>query len=914
MDVMTLAATLTLNTTEFNTNLKNSEKRMKSLAPGGVALGNVIARGVEKAAKATVQMGKDVIQVGADFDTAMSQVQALGNLGNEDFISIRKRAMELGASTKFTASQVAEAFSYMALAGWKPKEMLEGIDGVLQLAAASGEDLGQTSDIVTDAITAMGLTAKDSSHFVDVLAAASTNSNTTVAQMGQAFKYLATTGGVLHYSIEDVASVLGLLANNGIKATQAGTSMRQILNTLINPTDKAAKAMENLGISIFDPETNARKPLAQVVEELRTVFKDAGLQLEEGFDKEEIQQRIDDLNQWYDDEYNRIMATPGAKTKKLKDLDKSYKEKLLEQTRPNEAFLAKLGDIGGLRGISSLFALMGSTDEDYKQLTDAVNQSEGQAGKMSETMLNNLQGDITILNSALEGLKIVVSDSFKEDLRSFVKTLTEEIGNLNEVFQQEGVLGLFTNLANWVITGLTDSLSNPSVDQVWQFGEGIGKFIGEVAAKLVTELPSLLSGIVTIGESLAGGLVQGLFKGIFGENTEASSLVKSLESELNNIELNNVKAVGLLNYLEQLASAGDENVTKTDAWIAAVEELEKIMPGVKEELEKQGVSLQDNINRVRTMTDEMRQQAIQQAMVSTLQSQYELLASQGVEKAKQQAQYGIAENQQKAVEDTYRANIGRYSRYISKMIENGSFDGSSEMTEYAKELAQGKYWAGDKYMNLNELTQPELLQIMRELSGFVNNQGGDKVWNFNQDYLSPEEIETLNNQYNQAGTTMEQTTQKIGEIDTQMGNTRDDIALTERAVQSVSEELSGTASGVTQAGASVVDALNGLAKNLPTSSGREESDGSHAKGLWSVPYDDYVATLHRGEMVLTASQSRRYKQGIDSNYDGLSQMVANAIREGMAGATVNSYLNGHAINSDMSKDTIRQIKSRRFAT
>lgn len=917
MDVMTLAATLTLNTNEFNTNLDASERKMKLLAPGGVALGNIISNGVQKAAKATVQLGKDVIQVGADFDTAMSQVQALGNLGNEDFISIRKRAMELGASTKFTASQVAEAFSYMALAGWKPKEMLEGIDGVLQLAAASGEDLGKTSDIVTDAITAMGMEAKDSGHFVDVLAAASTNSNTTVAQMGQAFKYLATTGGVLHYSIEDVATVLGLLANNGIKAGQAGTSMRQILNTLINPTDKAAEAMNALGISLFDPETNARKPLAQVLREMRDVFKESGLQLEEGFSPEEIQARIDEVNAWYDAEEERLNSLGGTmqqKKARLKDLQDEYAVRLFGAENPNQAFLSKLGDIGGLRGISSLFAIMNSTDEDFAQLTKAVTQSEGQAGKMAETMLNNLQGDITILNSALEGLKIVVSDSFKEDLRSFVQTLTEEIGNLNEVFQQEGVLGLFTNLANWVITGLTDSLSNPSVEQVWQFGEGIGKFIGEVAAKLVTELPSLLSGIVTIGESLAGGLVQGLFKGIFGENTEASSLVKSLESELNNIELNNVKAVGLLNYLEQLASAGDENVTKTDAWIAAVEELEKIMPGVKEELEKQGVSLQDNINRVRTMTDEMRQQAIQQAMVSTLQSQYELLASQGVEKAKQQAQYGIAENQQKAVEDTYRANIGRYSRYISKMIENGSFDGSSEMTEYAKELAQGKYWAGDKYMNLNELTQPELLQIMRELSGFVNNQGGDKVWNFNQDYLSPEEIETLNNQYNQAGTTMEQTTQKIGEIDTQMGNTRDDIALTERAVQAVSEELSGTASGVTEAGASVVDALNGLAKNLPTSSGGEESDGSHAKGLWSVPYDDYVATLHRGEMVLTASQSRRYKQGIDSNYDGLSQMVANAIREGMAGATVNSYLNGHAINSDMSKDTIRQIKSRRFAT
>ena len=238
MDVMTLAAKLTLNTSEFDANLSSSEKEMKGMTSGGVAWGNIISQAVTKAARATLNFGKNVIQVGADFDTAMSQVKALGQLENDDFIKVRKRAMELGESTKFTAAQVAEAFSYMALAGWDTDEMLAGIDGVLNLAAASGEDLGRTSDIVTDAITAMGLTAKDSSHFVDVLAQASANSNTTVAQMGEAFKYLATTGGVLDYSIEDVATTLGLLANNGIKASQAGTSMRQILNTLINPIRK----------------------------------------------------------------------------------------------------------------------------------------------------------------------------------------------------------------------------------------------------------------------------------------------------------------------------------------------------------------------------------------------------------------------------------------------------------------------------------------------------------------------------------------------------------------------------------------------------------------------------------------------------------------------------------------------------
>lgn len=916
MDVMTLAAKLTLNTSEFDANLSSSEKEMKGMTSGGVAWGNIISQAVTKAARATLNFGKNVIQVGADFDTAMSQVKALGQLENDDFIKVRKRAMELGESTKFTAAQVAEAFSYMALAGWDTDEMLAGIDGVLNLAAASGEDLGRTSDIVTDAITAMGLTAKDSSHFVDVLAQASANSNTTVAQMGEAFKYLATTGGVLDYSIEDVATTLGLLANNGIKASQAGTSMRQILNTLINPTDKAALAMEKLGISLFDPETNARKPLAQVLQEFRDVFKDAGLQLEEGFDPAEIQKRLDDLNAWYDEQYAHLQFLYGDKNKKAyKDLDKEYEERFADEITPNQSFLASLGDIGGLRGISSLFAIMNSTDEDFEQLTKAINDSEGAAGEMAETMLDNLEGDITILNSAMEGLKIVVSDSFKNQLRSFVQTLTEEIGKLNEAFQENGVLGMFVQLADWVINGLVDQLSNPNEEQIRSFGKAIGTFIGTVAAKLVTSLPDLLAGIVTIGESLAGGLIEGLFKGLFGDKSEVTKLVDSLNKELGGIEVNNVKAQGLLNYLEDLVKAGDENVTKTDAWKTAVEQLEEIMPGVKSILEEEGSTLEENIGKVRTMTDEFRKQAIQQALVNTLQKEYETLTEQGVRREQEKVNIGIQQKTQESVLNAYQEQIGKYAQLVQGLMAQGIIEDTGETGEYIGNLLQGRVWAGDRYANLSEMDASSLQSILSGLIG-TSRAGGD-IWDTDQSFMSLDEINKLKSQYDEAASSIEQSNKTITGINAEMEATKESISTAEQAVQTLSSELGLTATGVNTSGDAVVSALSGLANRIDNVPVGGESDGSNAKGLWDVPYDDYVSTLHRGEMVLNATRAREYREGgtnTSLDLDSLTAAVETAIRAGMEGATVRSYLNGRDITDEVNRTQIKQLKARRYAT
>lgn len=213
----------------------------------------------------------DTIKTYKDFSAQMSAVGAISGATSEEMAILTEKAKEMGAKTSFSASEAGKAFEYMAMAGWKTADMTAGIEGIMNLAAASGEQLGTVSDIVTDALTAFGLQASDSAHFADVLAAASSNSNTNVGMMGYTFKYVAPLAGALKYSIEDVSLAIGLMANAGIKGEQAGTSLRTILTNLSNPGKLTAEAMDKLGISIKNSDGTV-KPFMQTLQDLRKSF------------------------------------------------------------------------------------------------------------------------------------------------------------------------------------------------------------------------------------------------------------------------------------------------------------------------------------------------------------------------------------------------------------------------------------------------------------------------------------------------------------------------------------------------------------------------------------------------------------------------------------------------------------------
>lgn len=366
---------------EFDNTLEDLDEEADNTANGGlsvfgVALGNLIADVVMNAINKLKDLAAETINVGKQFDSSMSQVAAVSGATGKEYDQLRDKAKEMGANTKFSASEAADAFNYMAMAGWKTEDMLGGIEGVLNLAAASGSDLATTSDIVTDALTAMGYSAEDAGRLADVMAAASSNANTNVEMMGQTFKYAAPVVGALGYSMEDTAVAIGLMANAGIKAEQAGTSLRSIMSRLSAPPKECATAMDELGISLTDSEGNM-KSLDEVMMDLRGAF--------------------DGLSE-------------------------------TEQT-------AMAKHIAGQEAMSGLLAIVNAAPADFDKLTDAVANSEGAAEKMAKTMQDNLGGDLTTLGSKLEGTQIAIYEKFEPALRSGVDVLSKLLDAVNFVVE-----------------------------------------------------------------------------------------------------------------------------------------------------------------------------------------------------------------------------------------------------------------------------------------------------------------------------------------------------------------------------------------------------------------------------------------------------------------------------------------------
>ena len=353
---------------------------------------------------------KDTIETYKNFEAAMSQVQAISGATGSELDKLTAKAKEMGSTTKFTATESAEAFNYMAMAGWKTDDMLNGIEGILSLAAASGADLATTSDIVTDALTAFNMQASDAGHFSDVMAAAASNANTNVSMMGETFKYAGAMAGTLGYSIEDVALMTGLMANSGIKATMSGTALNMIFTRLSTNTGNARDALSDLGIEYFDSAGKARD-LSDVIEELRA-------------------------------------ATAG-----MNDEQKS----------------SLANTIAGTQAQKGLLAVLNASEEDYKKLQDAIENADGAAASMADTMMDNLQGSITLLQSAVDGVKI----SFGERLSPYVRSLADWLTDQMPAVEQ----GL-DELMDWVdvrVDRMKRKFSEITDTDEWQNADFFGK-------------------------------------------------------------------------------------------------------------------------------------------------------------------------------------------------------------------------------------------------------------------------------------------------------------------------------------------------------------------------------------------------------------------------------------------------------
>ena len=329
---------------------------------------------ISVASAAVTGLGVAAVKTAADFDSAMANVAAISGATGDDLQALRDKAREMGEKTKFSASEAADAMSYMAMAGWKTGDMLSGIEGIMNLAAASGEDLATTSDIVTDALTAFGLTAEDSAHFADILAAASSNANTNVSMMGETFKYCAPVAGALGYSAEDVAEAIGLMGNAGIKSTQAGTALRTMMTKLQGELKLSGEALGEVTIQTANADGSMRE-LSDILADCRTAFS----------------------------KMSESEAAAAAET------------------------------LVGKNAMSGFLALMNSAPGDIDKLRNAIDNCDGSAENMAAIMQDNLNGQLTILKSQLEELAISFGEMLMPVIRKVVTAVQGFVDKLNNM-------------------------------------------------------------------------------------------------------------------------------------------------------------------------------------------------------------------------------------------------------------------------------------------------------------------------------------------------------------------------------------------------------------------------------------------------------------------------------------------------
>lgn len=500
----------------------NSNEAKKQLGDLGKESSGILSKIGDAAKTATVAIGGAAtavagyaLKVGTSFESTMSEVQAISGATGDQMQQLSDKAKEMGSTTSFSATEAGEAMTYMAMAGWKTEDMLSGIDGIMNLAAASGENLATTSDIVTDALTAFGMSASESGKFADILAAASSNANTNVSMLGESFKYVAPVAGSLGYSAADTSIALGLMANAGIKAGQAGTALRAALTRMVKPTDAAAAQMDKYGISLTNSD-GSMKSMQEVMDNLRSSM--GGLS--------EAQQA-------------QVAAT-----------------------------------IFGQEAMSGMLAIINASEQDYGKLTEAIYNSEGAAKKMADIRLDNLSGQLTLLKSAAEGFGLVVYESMATPLTNLVVEGQSAVNGLAEALQIGGADLMFRSGAI-MLTNLLNGIAEKAPELTVKAGEMISGFIDAVSDSLpgiidsgVNVLTSFISGI---GSQLPQLVPQALSMVV----TLADAVIRNIPKIVQaGIDLLTGLVKGIINSLPTLIKEGPRIVNKfSDAIYSGVGKL-----------------------------------------------------------------------------------------------------------------------------------------------------------------------------------------------------------------------------------------------------------------------------------------------------------------------------------------------------
>lgn len=450
MNVFDLEARIGLNTQDFDSGLEKSKSKLSSIGgaiKGGLATAaKVGAAAIGAASAATVAFGKSAVQAGMTFDSSMSQVAATMGKTVDEIGELRDFAQEMGSTTAFSASQAADALNYMALAGYDADKSMKMLPNVLNLAAAGSIDLAYASDMVTDAQSALGLSMEETTEMVDKMAMASSKSNTSIAQLGEAFLTVGGTAKTLSGGTTELSTALGILADNGVKGAEGGTALRNIILSLSAPTDQAAEKMQELGLQVFDANGNMR-PLNETFNDLNSILST----MNQG-------EQIQTLNELF----NKV-------------------------------------------DLKSVNALLANSGERFDELSGYIDNAANSAEKMANTQLDNLAGDITLFKSALEGAQIAVSDGLTPSLREFVQFGSSSLSRLTEAFKSDGVGGAIEEFG----TLLSEALERlaPMLAEGIQF---VSNAVMEIFSKLPeiikNVLPTLFETARSILQSLGDGI------------------------------------------------------------------------------------------------------------------------------------------------------------------------------------------------------------------------------------------------------------------------------------------------------------------------------------------------------------------------------------------------------------------------
>lgn len=649
---------------QFNNSSASISTRMTGLSNAMVAVGSTLTKSVS-VPLATI--GAMALKTTADFDAGMSEVKAISGATGTEFKQLETKAIQMGAKTKYSATEAASAFKYMAMAGWDTSDMLSGISGVMNLAAASGEDLATTSDIVTDALTAFGLSAKDSSHFADILAQASSRSNTNVGLMGETFKYVAPVAGALGYSAEDCAVAIGLMANSGTKASQAGTALRSLFTRLAKPTDTVAAAMEKYNITLTDANGNM-KPLSTLMAEMRDRF--SGL---------------------------------------------------------SEAQKANLAaTLAGQEGMSGLLAIVNSSDEDFKNLTDSINNADGATDRMVKTMQDNLKGSFTIFKSTVESAAISIGKKLTPEVRKFVDTGTKLVKKFNDMSDAEK-----TNIVNIgkmaTVIPLATLAGGKLLGSVVKLGKGIVNFnaqasllvqaiglyrSGATSAALATgtwfsSLSSVGTGIMSFITNPAGAAVIGvaaLTVALIANTREMENYKKagSKMSEEEQLLIDRTKELKQAydesnkSKLDAIKSANDESTAQQTLWEklqGTVDANGRVLAGKEAYAQFIAGELSDSLGKEISIVDGQVQEY--DKLKNTIQQVIEKKRAEAVQSAMQE-QYGEALKKQSEATLLYNENLGKVMATKQK-LKKAEAEATKALDDYTSHLELGTGKANPYY-------------------------------------------------------------------------------------------------------------------------------------------------------------------------------------------------------------------------